>query len=92
MKTLKGYTKIQARNKILGLEFLDLLILLLVYLAVFVFSVNLLVNLATLFTVYLALRLYKKGKAPHWAGSVVRFLLRPRRYFPGRELKKEVFG
>lgn len=91
MKTVKGFTKIQSKNKILGLEFLDLLILLLIYLAVFVFSANLLVNLTVLTSAYLALRLYKKGKAPHWSGSVVRFLTRPKRYFPRREPKKEVF-
>ncbi len=90
MKTLKGFTKIQSKNKIFGLEFLDLLILLLIYLVVFVFSNNLLINLAIVFGAYLVLRLYKKGKSPHWAGSVIRFLLRPRKYFQRRERKKDL--
>ncbi len=90
MKTLKGFTKIQSKNKILGLEFLDLLILLLVYLVVFVFSANLLLNLALVAGAYFILRLYKKGKAPHWAGSVIRFLLKPRKYVLCREKEEEL--
>ncbi|HOW87321.1 MAG TPA: hypothetical protein PKV84_01520 [Candidatus Omnitrophota bacterium] len=90
MKTLKGFTKIQSKNKIFGLEFLDLLILLVIYLVVFVFSTNLLLNLALVSGAYLVLRFYKKGKAPHWAGSVMRFLLRPRKYFSRRERKEEL--
>lgn len=91
MKTLKGFTKIQSKNKIFGLEFLDLLILLLIYLVVFVFSTNLLINLALVFGAYLILRFYKKGKSPHWAGSVIRFVLRPRKFFMRRERKKDLF-
>ena len=91
MKTLKGFTKIQSRNKIFGLEFLDLLILLMVYLVVFMFSKNLPLNLALVFGAYLVLRFYKKGKPPHWAGSVVRFLLRPKRYAVRMERKEEIF-
>ncbi len=90
MKTLKGFTKIQSKNKIFGLEFLDLLVLLLIYLVVFVLSNNLVLNLVLVFGAYLVLRLYKKGKSPHWAGSVIRFLLRPRNYFQRRERKKDM--
>lgn len=91
MKTLKGFTKIQSRSKIFGLEFLDLLILLLIYLVVFVFSKNLPMNLALVFGAYLLLRFYKKGKPPHWAGSVIRFLIRPKRYVFRLEREEELF-
>jgi len=41
VKTVKGFNKVQSKNKIFGLEFLDLLVLLLIYLIVFVLSNNL---------------------------------------------------
>ncbi|OGW81641.1 MAG: hypothetical protein A3G33_08285 [Omnitrophica bacterium RIFCSPLOWO2_12_FULL_44_17] len=91
MKTVKGFNKVQSKNKIFGLEFLDLLVLLLIYLIVFVLSNNLLVNLAIVFTAYFFLKFYKKGKSPHWAGSVIRFLVRPKKYQPKRELEQEIF-
>jgi hypothetical protein len=91
MKTVKGYNKIQSKNKIFGLEFFDLLILLMVYLVVFVFSSNLLINLPIVFAAYFFLRLYKKGKAPHWTGSVIRFLLRPKKYPTKYERTKDMF-
>ena len=91
MKTVKGYNKIQTKNKIIGLEFFDLLILLLIYLIVFVFSSNLIVNLLIVAGAYMALRIYKRGRAPHWSGSVIRFLVRRRNYLLKRERKKDVF-
>jgi hypothetical protein len=91
MKTIKGYNKIQSKNKLFGLEFFDLLLLLGIYLVVFVFSKNLLINLAVVLTAYFFLRLYKKGKSPHWTGSVIRFLLCPKKYPMKRELLKDIF-
>ena len=91
MKTVKGYTKIQTKNKIFGLEFFDLLVLVLIYLVVFVFSSNLILNLVIVTTAYFALRIYKRGKPPHWSGSVIRFLMRPRKYPVKREQKEDLF-
>jgi hypothetical protein len=91
MKTLRGFNKIQAGNKIFGLDFLDLLILLFIYLVVFVLSANLVANLGLVGGAYFVLKLYKKGKAPHWTGSVLRFLLAPRNYPVRRERKEEMF-
>ena len=91
MKTVQGYNKIQGRNKIMGLEFFDLVILLAVYLVVFVISTNLIVNLMVVTASYIVLRFYKRGKAPHWSESVARFLLRPKYYSMKRESEKDVF-
>ena len=91
MKTVKGYNKVQSKNKIFGLEFFDLFILAFVYLIVFVFSSNLILNSAILFGAYLILRIYKKGKPPHFTGSVIRFISRRKTYPPKRERKGDVF-
>jgi hypothetical protein len=89
MQTVKHYNKIYGRNKIFGLEFIDLFLLLGVYLIIFVVSSNLLINLVLVLSAYAILRLYKKGKAPHWTGSIVRFLFRPARFPAKRETDKE---
>lgn len=91
MKTVKGYSKIRTRNRIFGLEFFDLLILLLIYLVVFVFSSNLILNLVIVTASYFALRVYKRGKPPHWSGSMIRFLTHPRKYPVKREKKEDLF-
>ncbi len=91
MKTLKGYNKIQTRNKIFGLEFFDLLVLVLIYMAVFVFSSNLILNLVIVAAAYFTLRAYKRGKPPHWSVSVIRFLIRAKRFYVKRERQKDVF-
>ena len=91
MKTIKGFNKIQRKNKILGLEFFDLLLLIVLYLFVFLFSANLFLNLGIVLAGYFVLRLYKKGKAPHWTSSVARFLLTSKRYLHRQEKDKEVF-
>ncbi len=44
MKKIKGYRSIFQKNRILGLEFMDLLFLILIYLLVFLFSKNLILN------------------------------------------------
>ncbi len=75
----------------MGLEFFDLLILLAVYLAVFVLSENLIVNLVMVAVSYFVLRCYKRGKAPHWSESVIRFVFRSGYYSMKREDEREVF-
>ncbi|MFH0984866.1 MAG: hypothetical protein V1882_04955 [Candidatus Omnitrophota bacterium] len=90
MKQLKVYRKIHERNKILGLEFPDLLLLVLIYLGVFLFSKNLLLNLLVVGIAYFFLRLYKKGKPSHWTASVFRFLFKTRYYGQKREHPKEL--
>ncbi len=85
MKKIKGYRNIFQKNRILGLEFIDLLILILAYLFVFLFSRNLILNFGLLAGVYLLLRLYKKGKPSHWTSSIIRFLFTPKRYRSDRE-------
>lgn len=86
MKKIKGYRSIFQKNRILGLEFMDLLFLILVYLLVFLFSKNLILNFGFLAAVYCSLRVYKKGKPEHWTLSVIRFLFTPRRYRADREV------
>lgn len=89
MKKVKGYRGIFQKNKLFGLEFVDLLFLVLIYLIVFIFSKNLILNIAVLGTAYFLLRLYKKGKPDNWTGSLIRFLLTPKTYRPDREVKHE---
>ncbi len=91
MKTVRGFRKIDERNKILGLEFFDLILLILLYLIVFLFSKNLFVNLGILMSAYLTLSLYKQGKPPHWTGSLIRFLTIPRSFPLRFEHEKEIF-
>lgn len=91
MKKAKGYRKLYRKNKILGLEFFDFLVLLVAYLFVFLFSKNLLLNLAILLAIYFILRAYKKAKPPHWMESIVRFLFTPRRFPQKKEEKGELF-
>jgi hypothetical protein len=90
VKRLKVYRKIYEQNKILGLEFPDFLILVLLYLAVFLFSKNLILNLVLIGGAHFFLRLYKKGKPPHWTVSILRFLFRGRRYGQTQENSKEI--
>ena len=85
MKKIKGYRNIFQKNRILGLEFMDLLFLILAYLVVFIFSKNLIFNFGVLTAVYFLLRFYKKGKPDHWTSSVIRFLFTPKCYRVDRE-------
>ncbi len=91
MKKQKGYNKLHEKNRLLGLEFFDLLILILFYLVLFIFSKNLIANLVILLIVYLFLIFYKKGKPPHWWESVIRFLLTPKTYCMRNEKDEETF-
>ena len=85
MKKIKGYRSIFQKNKVLGLEFTDLLFLILAYLFVFLFSQNLILNFGILAVAYFSLRLYKKGKPDHWTSSVIRFLFTSKHYRSDRE-------
>ena len=89
--TVKWFRKIRTANRIFGLEFFDLLVLLGVFLLVFMFSTHLIVNGALVLGAYFFLRLYKNNKPPHWTGSVAGFLSRPKTYPMQRETEKEIF-
>ena len=89
--TVKWFRKIRTANRIFGLEFFDLLVLLGVFLLVFMLSTNLIVNAALVLGAYFFLRLYKNNKPPHWTGSAVGFLVRPKSYPMQRETEKEIF-
>ena len=89
--TVKWCRMIRTANRIFGLEFFDLFLLLTLFLLVFMFSSNLVVNTALLLGAYFFLRLYKNNKPPHWTGSVAGFLVRPKSYPMQRETEKEIF-
>jgi hypothetical protein len=89
--TVKWFRKIRTANRIFGLEFFDLLVLLGIFLVVFMFSTRLVLNAALLLGAYFFLRLYKNNKPPHWTGSVAGFLARPKTYPMLRETEKEIF-
>lgn len=80
------YPTLTKENKVAGLEFVDFLALVVVYLFVFIFSKNLLLNLALVFTAYLCLRLYKRRKPPRYTQALIRFLARPERFTLSREV------
>ena len=90
--TVKWFRKIKTANRLFGLEFFDLFLLLTVFLFVFMVSTNLIVNTALVVGAYFFLRLYKAGKPPHWTGSIAGFLARPKSYPALRETEKEIFG
>ena len=90
--TVKWFRKIKTANRIFGLEFFDLFLLLTVFLFVFMVSTNLIVNSALVGGAYFFLRLYKNNKPPHWTGSIAGFLVRPKSYPALRETEKEIFG
>lgn len=92
MKHLKVERKIVERNKLFGLELLDLLILITIYLMTFLLSKNLILNLGILIASYLFLKLYKTGKPPHFSESLVRFLMTKRHTPLRREQTKEAFN
>lgn len=90
-QSVKWFRKIRVQNKILGLEIVDLLLLILLFLFVFMLSTNLIINLAVVLSAYLFLRVYKRGKSPHWTSSVAGFLARPKTYSMNWEIDSEVF-
>lgn len=89
--TVKWFRKLRTANRIFGLEFFDLFLLLCVFLIIFMFSVNLILNAAIVIGTYFFLRLYKKNKTPHWTGSLLGYLTRPKTYPALRETEKEIF-
>ncbi len=91
MKQIKVYRKVHERNKIMGLEFPELLLVVLVYLFVFIFSKNIVLNVLLVIAAYLFLRAYKRGKPPHWTSSVIRFFMTGHRYPLSREMNREIF-
>jgi len=89
--TVKWFRKIRTANRIFGLEFFDLFLLLAVFLGVFMFSTKLIANVALVLGAYFFLRLYKNNKPPHWTGSAAGFLARPKSYPMVRETEGEIF-
>ena len=89
-RTVKVYRLVQEKNRFLGLEIFDLLILLAVYLVTFLVSANLLLNGGVILAAYLVLKVYKKGRPVHWTGSVIRYLAGKRKFSNSRELKGEI--
>ena len=85
MKKIKGYRSIFQKNNVCGLEFMDLLLLIMAYFFVFLFSKNLILNFGVLAMTYFILRVYKKGKPEHWTSSIIRFLFTPKHYRADRE-------
>ena len=67
-------------NKFFGLEWAELLILLAVYLFVFLFSNQLILNFLLIASFYFSLRLYKKNKPPRYTENLIRRLILPCRY------------
>ncbi len=87
--TVKVYNKLSGKDKIAGLELLDILLLALLYLLVFICSKHLLLNLLVLISAYVFLRTYKKGKPPHFTASILRFFLARPRYVQALEHRGE---
>lgn len=79
------YPMLTKENKITGLEPLDFLLLVGIYLFVFIFSKNLWVNLMLVLSAYCFLRLFKRKKAPRYTQSIIRFLIKPSKYTQARE-------
>ena len=86
MHPIKTYSHLDKKEKMLGIEILDFLMLAVVYALVFTVSRNIFINIALIVAVYFTLRLYKRGKPPGYTAALVRFLLTPKYYtLPGRE-------
>jgi len=86
MKPVKTYTYLDKKEKVLGLEIADFLLLALAYAVVFTVSANLVINISILVALYLAMRLYKHGKPPKYTATLIRFIAMPKFYtVPGKE-------
>ncbi len=86
MNVVKTYTYLDKKEKVLGLEIIDFLILSVIYAVVFLFSINIFVNLFILLLAFLALKLYKRGKPHQYTVTLIRFIITPKFYtLPGRE-------
>jgi hypothetical protein len=85
---VKTYTHLYQKEKILGLEIIDFLFLAVIYAIVFLFSVNIFVNIAVVGVAFVGLKLYKKGKPHQYTINLVRFIATPKFYtLPGRDIK-----
>lgn len=88
MDVVKTYTHLDKKEKILGLEIIDFLLLAVIYAAVFLISINIFVNVFVVVVSFFALKLYKKGKPHQYTVTLVRFIMTPKFYtLPGRETK-----
>jgi hypothetical protein len=88
MDTVKTYTHLDKKEKILGLEIIDFLILAVIYAIVFLFSINIFINALVLAGSFFGLKLYKRGKPHQYTVNLVRFIMTPKFYtLPGKETK-----
>ncbi len=88
MDVVKTYTHLYKKEKILGLEIVDFLILAVVYAVVFLISTNIFINVLVVGASFLGLKLFKRGKPHQYTMNLVRFIMTPKFYtLPGRETK-----
>ncbi len=88
MDVVKTYTHLDKKEKLLGLEIVDWLFLSVIYAAVFLFSINIFINVLVLIVSFLGLKLYKSGKPHQYTITLIRFIVTPKFYtLPGRETK-----
>jgi hypothetical protein len=88
MDTVKTYTHLDKKEKILGLEIIDFLFLAVVYAVVFLVSINIFVNVLAVAVCFFGLKLFKRGKPHKYTMNLIRFIMTPKFYtLPGRESK-----
>jgi hypothetical protein len=88
MDTVKTYTHLDKKEKILGLEIIDFLLLAVIYAIVFLVSINIFVNVLVVAVCFFGLKLFKRGKPHQYTINLVRFIMTPKFYtLPGRESK-----
>ena len=88
MDVVKTYTHLDKKEKILGLEIIDFLLLAVIYAVVFLISINIFINVFIVVASFFALKLYKKGKPHQYTVTLARFIMTPKFYtLPGRETK-----
>ena len=88
MDTVKTYTHLDRKEKILGLEIIDFLLLAVVYALVFLFSINIFINVLAVAGFFFALKLYKRGKPHQYTINLIRFIMTPKFYtLPGERTK-----
>ena len=80
MEPVRTYTYLDKKEKMMGIEVIDFLILALIYGIVFTCSSNIILNLLIVMIAYLALRLYKRNKPPQYTAMLFRFLFTPKYY------------
>lgn len=80
MEPVRTYTYLDKKEKMLGIEIIDFLILCLIYGIAFSISSNIILNLVIVVVSYLGLRLYKRNKPPQYTTMLFRFLFTPKYY------------